>query len=117
MAPRKINDADEAVKERLRAYEAERQRKKVNNQIFYASTAALTLVLIVLFAGGYFDGIFAMTGMDNMFAERGIYADCSKRENRGNAYCQPKETQADKSWKNLVRSGGKPPPFGLNDKN
>lgn len=47
--------------------------------------------------------------------EAGVYTDCSLRENRGKAYCQPKTTAADRTWRDLGRAKGKMSPFTLHD--
>lgn len=82
----------------------ENQRALLLTVGFLFATAAL------IYGATYFAGILGLTA-----SEGGIYADCSKPENRSNPYCQPKESAADKDWRNL-RGKGQNVPFSLTDR-
>ncbi len=118
MARKKILTADDIIARRkLKEYEAEQKRLKRRNQIYMGCTGAFTFFLIMLFAGGYFNGMLEVVGISGFeYVERGIYADCQKRENRNSPYCKPKTSQADKDWSNMIKNGGAPSAFSLHDK-
>ena len=79
----------------------------------YIIGGGLALLLIILIFGGRL-GIFDYLGMQWMFnEERGVYADCSKPENRGVSYCQPKQSAVDRDWDEMSRGGGRAMPFTL----
>src|SRR5262249_46034333 len=48
--------------------------------------------------------------------EEGVYADCSKRENKDKPFCQPKTSEQDRDWRDLFHSkGGATHPFSLHN--
>lgn len=83
---------------------SENQRSLVLTVAFLIGTAGL------IYSATYFAGILGLTA-----TEGGIYADCSKPENRSNPYCQPKESAVERDWKNL-RGKGQHVPFSLTNK-
>jgi len=84
------------------------------NYLNYGAGAAFVVVMTLLVFGQSL-GVFKVVGLDWMFTERGIYADCSKAENQDNPYCQPKTSRADRDWDSLSQGGKRAMPFNLHD--
>ncbi len=80
---------------------SENQRAFILTVLFFIGASCL------IYGATYFAGILGLT-----VEEGGIYADCSKRENRSNPYCRPKESDADRSWRN-IGGKGQHAPFSL----
>ena len=85
----------------------EQERKRRFAIISYTVIGVVSTVVFVL--------IFALkvVNIEVFHEERGLYADCSKRENKSNPYCAPKVSPVDKEWRSL--SGGKKAQFSITD--
>ena len=113
-AKKKKTEADLEAEAKVKAYEEELKRKKLLNRVYMAVTGIVTIVLIMVFSGDRFSGVLAVVGLRSAYNEEGgIYADCSKSENRNNPYCSKKESASERSWKVLTRGGGRAPQFSL----
>jgi hypothetical protein len=105
---------DRVAEERSRRYRREIQFKRAVSIVSYIVLLFVTSILIMLVCGETFDPILRMIGLKGIYVrEDGIYADCSRKENRGSPYCQPKLSQADKQWQALKDTGGRTTPFAL----
>jgi hypothetical protein len=105
-------DTPEAVAAR-RAYEAELKRKKIINFTGLGVSIVAVIFICAIFASGRFSSFMGKFGINFTVSESGIYADCSKRENRNNSYCQPKESSSDMQWREVSSNKGKAVPFSL----
>lgn len=107
LAKRK-KEIDQDTYSRQLAYAAEVRKRRVLNSLGYGSLAFLTLFLgLVFFGGERFSGllrIFGLRAIENQ--EAGIYADCSREENRNIKYCRPQESEAGKTWKTIGHGKG-----------
>ena len=75
---------------------------------------SLTLVILLIILGPSYPGVIESLGLDWFVnAQQGVYADCSKAENKNVPYCRPKAQQGEQGWNELRRSNGKPVPFSL----
>ena len=75
---------------------------------------SLTLVILLIILGPRYPGVVEALGLDWLVnAQQGVYADCSRAENKNISYCRPKAQQGEKGWNELRRSNGKPVPFSL----
>ena len=92
------------------AYEAEVRRKKFLAYTGYSVVGVVFVVLIMVLSGMH---ILGLQGIYN--AESGVYADCSKPENKGISYCQPKMSSSERSWRDLVTGGRRAAPFTLHN--
>lgn len=101
------------VAEKKRAYELELKRKKFLNGIYLGASILGAVVLLVIFSSGNFGFLMGSIGINFSNEETGIYADCTKRENRKSVYCQPKESASDAQWKDIRTTRGKAVPFNL----
>jgi hypothetical protein len=111
----KISEEEQRIAERkLAEYKAFVRRQRQLN-ILRATVAAIGFaVVVMLFAGNRFEWVFRSVGLTNIYHEEtGVYADCSKRENRNSPFCAKKENAADKNWKSISQGAG---PFNLTDK-
>lgn len=98
------------------AYQEELKRKKRATVITASVVGTCTLVLAIMLAGDYFSGILGFFGLRSLHNEqKGIYADCSKKENKNSPYCRPKVSQSDRDWKDMRDSKGRVVPFTLHD--
>ena len=105
---------DREAEERLAKYNQELRRKRHIAIGSGIGAAALAVAVIVYLSGRQ---VASMMGLGFlMHEEGGIYADCTKRENRNSPFCSQKDTKTDKDWKGLQRSGGRLVPFSLYDK-
>ena len=101
------------AQERLKAYQDELRKKKVMNSLYLCSGVVSAIVLYLVFASGQFNWLMGQMGVEFAKAS-GVYADCSKPENKKISYCQPKESQSDHEWKSISHSkGSKHIPFNL----
>jgi len=92
---------------------AEERRNKLWKIFYYCITAAFAVLLLVLMFGKRL-GILDYLGFSSFHSETtGVFADCSKSENRNNDYCQPKKSRTEKDWNELSRGKGKSVPFSL----
>ena len=111
----KISDEERKVAERkLEEYHAYIRRQRQLNILRALVAVAGFAIVVMLFAGNRFAWVFNSVGLSNVYIEEGgVYADCSKRENKDSPFCAKKENAADKNWKNLSQRSA---PFGLGDK-
>jgi hypothetical protein len=86
-------------------------------------SAFLTVVVFLAVIGNIFPRTVEAIGLGWMAVPlRGVYADCSRPENQGTGFCQPKEqrytrdTAYFRSDRIPNRSHGNLPAFGLNDR-
>jgi len=79
--------------------------KMVLNGFYLALSVVGATFVFSLFAEGRFASLMGNFGVSMINSEAGVYADCSKRENRDIPYCQPKEGRADRTWKDIKKGG------------
>ena len=82
------------------------------NYLNYGALGIFGLAMILLVFGQSL-GLWGVVGLDWMFQTKGVYADCTKPENRGNTFCQPKTNPVDREWKDMGRDGKRAMPFTL----
>jgi len=93
--------------------DAPTKRDILLHHVYLGIGIALAVFLLIIVFGKRLS-ILDYLGMRSLFSDKaGVYADCSKWENRNNPYCLPKEGKADREWKDLKR--GKAMPFNLHD--
>ncbi len=111
----KTTDEERRIAERkLEEYRAFMRRQRHLNILRALVAVAGFAIVVMLFAGNRFAWVFSSVGLSNVYHEEGgVYADCSKRENRNSPFCAKKENAADKNWKNLSQKSA---PFNLSDK-
>ena len=107
---------DHEARERLLAFEREQKRRRAVNYATIGLTCFAAVVLVILFSGNKFAPVLQAVGLASAYEEGGIYADCSKRENRNSPFCQGKESQKEREWRGLKRTGGRHIPFSLSGK-
>lgn len=67
----------------------------------------LTLYLVLLINAEHFAPFLESVGLKGLYnRQAGVYTDCSLEENRNVRYCQPKESRADREWRDLTYSKG-----------
>jgi hypothetical protein len=74
--------------------------KNRGNLYALAGGVALLCFLIAL-STGMLTPVLRLFGLNIVTSARGVYADCSKPENKDIPYCQPREGKAARQWKNL----------------
>ncbi len=73
----------------------------------------LALLLIAMMFGRQLQGVLNSLGLGFLYHEEsGVYADCSRPENRSNPYCTSRK-RGDQGWRNLKDSKGSPNGFSL----
>jgi hypothetical protein len=98
---------------RVKEYEASLRAKRVQSTIGYACVAFLTVVLFMVLSGDTFQSFLSYLGLRGMYnAEKGVYADCSKPENSGVAYCAKRKPPTEQDWKR-IRTSSDGPVFDL----
>jgi hypothetical protein len=103
----------EEAERKQRAYDEFLKRQRKLNIIKVSVAVVATVMLVMVFAGNRFAYVFNSVGINIFHEEGGVYADCSKRENKSNPYCQKKDSSSDKQWKNLSKGGSQ---FSLSGK-
>ena len=79
----------------------------------WALAALLGLLLVGMMFGRQLHGVLHTLGLDFLYNEEaGVYADCSKPENRSNPYCSSRG-KGDRNWRNLKDTKGSPSGFSL----
>ena len=113
MAPK--TKVDPIAQARTRQYEFEQRIKFITNTAGYTALSLIAALLLMLIGGPTFDPVLNLIGLHSIFTtEGGVYADCSKKENRNNRFCSGSAEPADESWKTIQHSsGGKAVPFNL----
>jgi hypothetical protein len=82
----------------------------------YVMILAMSVFLILAVFGPNASRFVPVPGLKRIHhKEGGVYADCSRPENKNNPYCRPKQTPAEDRWRDLTRSNGKPMPFRLTE--
>jgi len=105
---------DREAQERLAKYNQELRRKRHIAIGSGIGAAALAIAVVMYLSGRQ---VASMIGLDYLMHEGGgLYADCSKRENRDSPFCSQKDTKSDRDWKGIQRRGGKLVPFSLYEK-
>ncbi|MCB0310824.1 MAG: hypothetical protein KDD42_06300 [Bdellovibrionales bacterium] len=93
-----------SLKDQLLRKEA--QRAKLISYLSYGIGGALTVLLCLLIFGGRL-GILDYLGLEWVISkQKGVYADCSKKENQNVAYCRPKTSESQRQWDDIRRAGG-----------
>ena len=96
------------------SYQEELKRKRLYTVLGYSGVVVVTFFFIMILSGNMFSGILGIFGLRALRNdEAGIYADCSRPENRSSPYCQPKVSERDKEWKGMTQSKGSFVPFSL----
>ena len=106
---------DSIAEAKLRQFQNERRRKFAINAVGYTLSAIAAVLLVMIVAGPAFDPILNVIGLRSIWTDKGgVYADCSKRENRNNRFCSGKVAGKETEWKKIANSpGGKAVPFEL----
>lgn len=102
-----IVQSKQQIEDAKLAYELELRRKKI---IFGASVGG-TLLFALTIIGLVWGGRFATLLSAYVGTQTGVYADCSKKENRNISYCQAKDTEEDRTWRSMKK--GKSAAFTL----
>src|SRR4051812_45884011 len=89
MAKTKTNTKEELIAQvKLREYEREQRQRFVFNILGYSGLAVIAVLLIMVVSGERFESILSVFGLKSLYnEERGVYADCSRRENANNKFC------------------------------
>lgn len=107
---------DSEIKAKKEAFEAELKRKQIVTYTGYSVVGVVFVIIIMVLSGDTFSGILGIIGLQGVYnPQSGVYADCSKPENKNVAYCRPKLSQAERDWKDLARGGKKSTPFTLHN--
>lgn len=89
------------------SYQLELRRKKIIFGVSIGGTLFFALTVIGLVWGGRFASLLG----SYVGTQTGVYADCSKKENRNISYCQAKDTDEDRTWRSMKK--GKSAAFTL----
>lgn len=104
---------DSEAYRRVKEYEAEVRAKRVQAALGYVLAALLTVLLFMVLSGDRFQVILRTLGLHGLYnPEKGVYADCSKPENRDVAFCNKKAPPVEHEWKR-IRNGSDGPVFDL----
>lgn len=96
----------EAAKRRMAEYQAELKRKQVLNYTLYAASAFFSIIFFSLLFTERGSQVLGVVGFSGGVArESGVYADCSKAENRHIRYCQKGPSSSEKAWGSLKHGG------------
>ncbi len=99
----------EAAKGRLKAYRAEKRRSLVFNIVSYTAIACAALLVFLMLAADYSGDILARLGLSSFINPRkGVYADCSLKQNEGKGFCPRRSEYVDERWKALERKNRSP---------
>ena len=74
----------------------------------YSVAGIMAVFVIILMGGERFDPILRFLGL-GFYAPGGVYADCSKPQNKNNSFCNRSNTNNDRetsSWRDLKNSKG-----------
>ena len=102
--------------DRLKQYKADELKRMIINGVYLIGTLACAFLLFVIVSGGRFAWLMGGIGISFHNQEAGVYADCSKREDRNSPYCRPKASQSEVDWKGIAHTKGAPVPFSLSDR-
>lgn len=113
MAPAKPVDKKlvEEAKKELKRYRIQQRLRLVKT---LASSGILAVVFLVVFGlalGGAFEGFLGLLGLTPFKNEaRGLYADCTRPENRESRYCQSQSQSQSRrayenDWRQVANSG------------
>ena len=92
----------------------EERKSLVIDLVGYTVIALLFFLTLTITLGDRFFGMMTRLGLSQLKHSGGwMYVDCSREENRHIKFCQPKETPADREWKDIKRSGKDYVPFNL----
>ena len=102
---------------RQREFRHEQRVRFTINLVGYTLAGFIGALFLMMAGGPVFDPVLNVFGLSSLWTEKaGVYADCSKKENRHNRFCSGKALQRDQDWKHIRDlSGGKGVPFNLYD--
>jgi len=113
------NDSNELAKQNKRqSYEQELAKRRLFERIGYGALTLVAVFLIMLFSGDRFARVLRFFGLQPIVTfGTGLYADCSRPENKDSPYCNKKSSPVDREWSEMQHrgAGGKAAPFSLND--
>ena len=100
--------------ERERTYQLQKRIQFGINTAAYLGVCLIAVLFLMMVSGERFSGFLQAIGLRAVYnEERGVYADCSDPSNRGNPFCERKETNADRSWSSMRKGGKGLTPFSL----
>ena len=104
------------VKDKKAVFEAELKRKRRLAVLNTVAVLFLLFLVYLMLVASPSNPILRALGIRNFVREKGgLYADCSKRENKGKGFCDGISSTAEKNWKTVKRPGsGREPLFNLN---
>lgn len=92
------------AKKELDSYYIELRRRKQLRVAGIVIVSFCSLLFAMVLAGETFNPILSWFGLRGFrYQERGVYADCSKPENKDISYCQPKQTQSERNWESISK--------------
>lgn len=113
------NDSKELAKLNKRlAYEQEVAKRRLFERVGYGVLAVVAVFLIMLFSGDRFARVLRFFGLQPIVTfGTGLYADCSRIENKDNPYCTKKVSPVDREWTEMQHRGAgtKTAPFSLSE--
>ena len=72
------------------------------------------ILVIAMVAAKYYPDTVRAIGLGFLVNEEsGVYADCSKAQNRSNPYCRKKQSPREREWRGLGDKGGGSSAFSL----
>jgi hypothetical protein len=100
----------------MRAYASELRIKRVQNVAGYVFAAFLAVLLVMVLSGDRFQNFLSLIGLQGIYnPEKGVYADCSRPENKDVGYCIQKAPPIERDWK-VIKGGSTYPVFDLSGK-
>ena len=98
---------DALAAKKLREFQIHQRVQLFASVAGYSFISVVATLLIMILSGDTFAPILNALGLHGIYyAERGVYADCSKGENDDNAFCSGKSYRANRSWKQIEKGGG-----------
>ena len=96
-------------------YRLEQLKSKILNWIFGIVSFLIVVLIYMMINGDKYRDILNAIGL-GYFEERGVYADCSRPENRNSPFCQRRESKADKEWTDLSKGKAGRSQFSITDR-
>jgi hypothetical protein len=92
----------EESKKRLQRYRTELRLRRLRTTVGLSIVGCIAIILTMAISGDQFDSFLRALGLRAIWnEERGVYADCSRSENKQVKFCQPKSGARDGEWKSL----------------
>ena len=104
-----MKEKGDSSSKRFRQFEQEERRSRIVHIVEYTAVLIAGAFLILFLAGDYTYGFLEHFGINPLRnPKRGVYADCSRPENRDNDFCSSTNERVESRWRSIEQKNSRP---------